>query len=228
LVTLGVGIELVEDEIQQKFPSIKIFRIDKDSASTAKRAMQIVASFYSSPGSVLLGTEMALPYLYRKIENTAVASLDSLFSLPDFRIHERILHMLLKIKALALSSCIVQTRIPSERILDYALKGNLIDYYREEIAAREAFSYPPFVTLIKISLAGTRAAVTKEMEKLKEYLSPFTLEIFPAFLEEARGLFTMHALIRLPREAWVDRGLLQKLISLPPQFRIAVDPESLL
>ncbi|MDO8590698.1 MAG: hypothetical protein Q7R65_01830 [bacterium] len=228
LQPLGIGIELVETELRKKFPSVNIFRVDKDTTSTGKLVEKEVAAFYASPGSILLGTEMTFPYLNKKIGNTAVASLDALFSIPDFRIHEKILHVLLKIRSLTESTMLVQTRVPEERVLDYALKGNLIDFYREEISAREAFLYPPFSTLIKISLSGTRAAVTKEIEKLKEFLKPFETEIFPAFVEESRGAFTMHALLRLKRGAWVDRPLLDKLLSLPPQFRIAVEPESLL
>lgn len=228
LQPLGIGIELVEQELRHKFPTIKIFRIDKDKTATALKAAKMAAEFYASPGSILLGTEMALPFLNRKIENAAVASLDSLFSLPDFRIHEKIVHLLLKIRSLASASFVVQTRIPTEHVLEHSLKGNLIDFYREEIAAREQLKYPPFVTLIKVSLAGTRAAVMKEMEKLKDYFTPFPTEIFPAFVETSRGAFTMHALVRLPRKSWVNPDLLKKLLSLPPQFRVEVEPESLL
>ena len=166
---------------------LKIFRVDRDTTSTGKRVEKTISSFYASPGSILIGTEMALPYLDKKIDNTAVASLDSLFSLPDFRIHEKILHLLLKIRSLTLSSLIVQTRVPGEKVLDYALKGNLIDFYREEISAREAFNYPPFTTLIKVSLAGTRSAVLKEMDKLKELFRPLETECFSAFIEESKG-----------------------------------------
>ncbi len=228
LQPLGIGIELVETEIKRKFPHIELFRIDKDVTPTEKSASLVANNFYASPGSILLGTEMALPHLDKKIGNTAVASLDSLFSLPDFRIHEKILHLLLKIRSLTESKLIIQTRVPKELVLEYALKGNLIDFYREEIAARQTFNYPPFKTLIKVSLAGIRANVIREMEKLKSYFAPFETELFPAFIEESRGLFTMHALVRLLRDAWIDRDLLKKLLSLPPQFRVAVDPESLL
>ncbi len=228
LVPLGVGIELIESELRQKFPDLKTFRVDKDKTPTSKQTEKTVGSFYASPGSVLLGTEMSLAFLNRKIDNTAVASLDALFSLPDFRIHERIFQLLLKIRALTLTRFLVQTRASDERVITSALKGNLIDFYREEIASRETFRYPPFTTLIKISLAGTRSAVSREMEKLKDFFKPFETETFPAFIEESRGAFTMHALLRLPRGAWVNQELLKKLLSLPPQFRVAVEPESLL
>ena len=225
---LGVGLELVEQELKRKFPNLKVFRIDKDKTPTAKRASLVLADFYASPGSLLLGTEMALAYIDRKIDNTAVASLDSLFSLPDFRIHERILHLLMKIRSFTLSSFIIQTRVPNEKVLEYVLKGNLIDFYRDEIIGRELFRYPPFTTLIKISLEGTRAAVTREMEKLNTLFAPVTVEIFPAFVSESRGAFNMHALLRLPKSVWLSPELLQKLLSLPPQFRVEVEPESLL
>lgn len=228
LSPLGIGIELIESEIKRKFPSIKVFRVDRDAVTGSKKIEGIVSKFYSSPGSILIGTEMVFPFLDKKIENTAIVSLDSLFSLPDFRIHEKILHILIKIRSLTLSTFLVQTRVPDEKILDYALKGNLIDFYREEIQTREAFNYPPFATFIKITLCGVRSVVIDEMSKLKKFFSPLELAIFPAFSEEKRGVYTMHALIRLQRGVWVEKELLAKLLALPPQFKIAVEPDSLL
>ena len=228
LETVGVAIERVYQELQQKFPHTKIFQVDKDSTSTHKKVLKTIIQFYDSPGSILLGTEMSLNYLSHKIENTAIASLDTLFSLPDFRINEKILHLILKIRSFTGSRLIVQTRHASEQILEYALKGNFTDFYRDEIVARQKFEYPPFWTFIKISLAGNRKTVQLEMEKLVNLVAPVSAEIYPAFNEGRRGKFTLHALLKLPRGAWVDRSLLVKLFSLPPQYRIDVEPESLL
>ena len=228
LTPLGVGIELVDQELLKKFPTLKVFRIDKDTASTSAKATKIVGDFYQSPGSVLLGTEMSLAYLDKRIDNTAVVSLDSLFSLPDFRVHERILHILLKIRSLSLSGFLVQTRLQGENVLEYAVKGNLADFYREEIAERETFGYPPFTVLIKISLAGNRLVVVKEMDKLAGYFAPFEFEKFSAYSENAKGTFTMHGLIRLSRGAWVNADLHKRLVSLPLEFRVVVEPDSLL
>ena len=38
----------------------------------------------------------------------------------------------------------------------------------------------------------------------------------------------MHGVIKIPRKKWIDEDLLAKLRTLPPQFTVAVDPESLL
>ncbi len=88
--------------------------------------------------------------------------------------------------------------------------------------------YPPFSMLIKITLSGEKKKISEEMQKLEKYLAPFPLAIFPAFTPFAKGKFSMHALIKIPRNRWVDEALLGKLRNLPLQFSINVDPESLL
>ena len=228
LVTLGVGIELIEKEIKATFPHVKTFRLDAHSSTTHKKALDVVTKFYNTPGSILIGTEMALLYLNKHIENAAVASIDALFSLPDFRVGEKILSILLKIRSLAKENFVLQTRNPEEKIFDYAMKGNLADFYRDEIEERRSFGYPPFSTFIKITLQGEEKAVEKEMEKLPALFEPYETTLFPAFTSTVRGKYVMHALIKIPHGEWVNTHILATLRSLPPQFMIKVDPESIL
>jgi primosomal protein N' len=228
LVTLGIGIESVEEELTNKFPTAKIFRLDIDTASTNKKALDIMTKFYSSPGSILLGTEMALLYLKETVANSAVISIDSFFSIPDFRINEKVMNILLKIRAHTSRNFLIQTRDPEQKILSYASLGNLADFYRDEIKERESLFYPPFSTLIKISLQGDKKTVLAQMEKLQTEMDPYEVDVFPAFIPVSKGKFNMHALIKVKRGEWIDEILLNKLKSLSPEFTINIDPESLL
>jgi primosomal protein N' (replication factor Y) len=144
LVPLGVGSQLTEKEIIESHPHVKTFRLDSDTAQTPKQARTIVENFLNSPGSILVGTEMALSYLNEPIDNVAVASIDSLFALPDFRGNERIFNLLLRLHCKALNVFMIQTRNPTLPIFDYILKGNLLEYYRDEIQERKELGYPPF------------------------------------------------------------------------------------
>jgi len=228
LGSFGIGIESVEEEIRTKFPDLKIFKIDADSASTHKKALDIIEKFYASPGSILLGTEMSLLYLTEKVANAAVVSIDSFFSIPDFRINERVLNILLRIKSLTSRNLLIQTRDGEQKIYKYAVQGNLADFYRDEIKDREQLGYPPFSTLIKITLQGDKKSVVAGMEKLQKYLEPFEVDIFPAFIPLIKGKFSMHGLIKIKRGEWVNEVLSKKLKSLPPNYIINIDPESLL
>ncbi len=228
LQTLGVGIELIADEITQKFPEQNIVRFDSDTVKTHAQAISIIKKFYDTPGGILIGTEMMLNYLDQKIQNVAIASIDSMFSMPDFRIREKILSLLIRLRALAQKNFYIQTRNVSENVFTLAEKGNLIDFYKQELADREAFDYPPFTILIKISLSGTKETVERNMEELKNLLHEYNVSTYPAFSPWSKGYYTMHALIKIGRSRWVEGNLYEKLKQLPPSFSIAVDPESIL
>ncbi len=228
LVTLGIGVELIEEVLRKNFPDVNVFRIDKDSVTTLKKGLMIVEDFYNSPGSVLLGTEMALLYLDKPVDNAAIVSLDSLFSIPDFRINEKIASLIVRIRTLARKNFLLQTRLKDQKIVDSTIQGNMADVYREEIEERKRFEYPPFWTLIKISLKGERTKVREKMKGLEDFLKPFSVTVFPAFTEVVKGSYVMHGLIRIPKKEWINDELLQKLMSLGPEYSVNVDPESLL
>lgn len=228
LATLGIGTERVEEEIRAAVPDATVFRLDKASAPTHKKAVEIAERFYASPGSFCVGTEMALMYLDREIDVTAIASLDALFSIPDFRINEKVFSIILKTRAVARKSFLLQTRNPEAAVLSLGVKGNIIDFYREEIDLRRKLSFPPFSTFIKVSYSGKKEDVLEAMDSLKVSLAGWTVDVFPAFIATVRGEHVMHALIKLKREEWPNQELIERLRALPPSYAVNVDPESVL
>jgi primosomal protein N' (replication factor Y) len=234
LTTLGIGIELVEEEIKKLLPKDnsaqagKIFRIDSDSTPHHKKAQQVAKNFYESPQGILIGTEMALLYLTEKVENSAVVSMDSFFSIPDFRINERVMNILLKMRAITDRNLIIQTRDAGQKVFEYAMAGNLVDFYREEIDDRKKFNYPPFSTIIRISISGNRNDCVKAAEELKKVVEPYDLEVFPAFVPQGKSAVILNAVIKIPENKWPDYDLSLKLRSCPPNYSINIDPDSLI
>ncbi len=225
---MGIGIDRVVEEIERMFPNSKIFIFDKDHITTHKKAEKVRDAFYNTPGAICVGTEMALSYLNQKIENTAVVSLDAYFSIPDFQITEKVFHILLEMRSLSVREFLVQTRQENIKTFEYATRGNLMDFYRDEIEERKSMGYPPFNTYIKLSLEGDKTTVRKEMEKTKDIFLPYKIQIFDAFTPGSKNKHTVNGLLYLPKEKWPDHELLQKLRSLPSQFGIRIDPASLL
>ncbi len=228
LEAIGIGIDLVLNTIKESLPEIDVFKIDSDSTTSKSSAHNIIQKFRSKPGSVLVGTEMMLQYIHEKIENSAIVSLDSLFSMPDFRIQERIAGIIIKMRSISMKEIVIQTRKSDEKIFEYSLKGNLIDFYRNEIEERKKFNYPPFTTLIKLTLEGKKEVIVKEMEMVQDILDPYEVEVFPAFTHTIKGNYILHGLIRLQTKKWPDIDLLNKLNELPQSVTIKVDPETLL
>jgi primosomal protein N' (replication factor Y) len=228
LTTLGIGIQQVERDINELLPESKTFVLSKDTASTTKKAKDIVEKYYKTPGAILIGTEMSIPYLNEEIEYVGVSSLDTLLSLPDFRIRERLMHILLALRKIAFKKIIVQTRHPDEIIFEYGLSGNLVSFYREEEKVREKYGYPPFMTLIKVTRADKKEVVEEEMSQLVKFFSPHELHVYPAFTEKVKNAYVMHGLIRLDPSKWPEKELADKLRMLPPNYRVEIDAQSLL
>ena len=228
LRTLGIGAERIEEELKASLPGTQIMRIDKLSAPTHRKAQELVERWYGSPGSILVGTELALLYLDKPIEYSAVGSLDALFSIPDFRINEKIFSIIMRLRQITQRHFLLQTRKPDAPVFAWGVKGNIIDFYREEIESRRQFGFPPFCTFIKISYAGNKDDVLAAMDQLKIDLAGWHVDVFPAFIATVRGEHIMHALIKLPSNEWPNDALIAKLKSLSPAYAVNVDPESIL
>lgn len=228
LTTLGIGSELVEEKIKELYPKGNIYRIDADITPTHKKAQDVADKFYNSPGGILIGTEMSLLYLTEKVENTAVVSIDSFFSIPDFRINERILNVLLKIRSITDKNFIIQTRDITQKVFSYAVKGNLVDFYKDEISDREKFNFPPFTTLIKISISGSKNEVLERVENIQQLIIPYEIDVFPAFIPQSKGQYGVNGIIKILGNKWPDKDLHDKLKMLPMEVLVNVDPDSLI
>lgn len=228
LTPLGIGIDRVQEEIKNLFDKIDIFKIDSESTKTNKEIKEKIQAFKDKPGSILLGTELAMQNFNDKVDHVAIVSLDSLFSLPDFRILEKINYNLVRLRYQAIRTILIQTRRPDQKIFDLGPKGNISDFYRMTIDERRILDYPPFSILIKITIEGKKDQIANTMADIAKFLEPHNVDIFPAFTSTVRGKSVIHGLIKIASHAWPDHDLISKLRTLPPEVTIKINPESLL
>lgn len=228
LAIIGFGVEKIIEELSANLPDAPILRLDNDTAKTPKKAQEIIKQYKKLPSAILVGTEFALNYLAEPIDNIVVAEIDYLLALPDWRASEKLFSTLIRLKQLASKNFIIQTRQPTEKIFSYVSDGNLIDFYRDELAERRELGYPPFKVLIKISLAGKINEIRKEMIKLETLLANWQPLVYPSLTKDNKGQPIINLLLRLPSAKWPDPELLKILRILPPNFVVKVDPERIL
>jgi primosomal protein N' (replication factor Y) len=237
LTPLGVGTDKVYEEIKNLYPKVRIFQIDKEVTPTQKEARDVIIEFIKNPGSILIGTEMAFSYLREQVFCSAVISLDGLFSIPNFNITQKILHIIEKLHSITEKKIIIQTRIPENKILQYILSGNVLPLCREDLAERKDFGYPPFKRLIKITFEGTAPETEKARSFIEKVLGNYEPQIFSAFVSKIKGQYITNTVIKINPKFWplptsdklvLDENLKLNLSQLPPSFSINVDPEDLL
>ena len=228
LVPLGIGTKKVEEAIRTRFPGQKMFFFDTTRAKTYGEGRKMIEEFLQAPSAIFIGTESALLFFREKIEYSAVASFDSLLALPDFRIRERALNILLRCKYLAKNTFLVQTKTPELELYQNAVRGNILDFYRDEILVRKKYGYPPFGVLIKITREGSDAIIKKDMQVLEERLIEYSPFVYPAFISRIKGRDRLHLLIKIKSELWPDGKLLKTLRTLPREFSVDINPKDIL
>ncbi len=227
LKTLGVATESIEQFIHDKFPHAVTFVFNSDRVKTQKQARRMIADYYNTPGAILIGTEMALLYTKEEIEHIAVVSIDSMFSIPDFSIHERILTNLLRAKSLASKTFLLQTRNPESPIIGFAHSGNIREFVRAELKDRRTYKYPPYSFMIKLVVQGAPTVVQKEAEQLKKFLSDFEIFGYPILTQTNKNRLTYGLLIRLEADAWPHEKLVEKLRALPQYIKVVIQADNI-
>lgn len=225
LALLGTGTEKISETIAELFPTAPLFKIDSDN-TTPKKAKEEVKKFLATKGSVLVGTEMILHYLKESVDYSALLSIDSLFAIPDFRINEKILNLIIETHKLATKHFIIQTQLTDNGLFNQALTGNLSDFFRNELQERRLLNYPPFSKLIKISCNGPKQAVLNSIKHLATDLKKYKPLVVPD-LETHTSHYKASLILKLPLTN-LDPELLDIIKSLPPAWLIDVDPESIL
>ncbi|KKQ82129.1 MAG: Primosomal protein N' [Parcubacteria group bacterium GW2011_GWF2_38_76] len=235
---VGFGTERVEDELRDNFPDANILRMDGESVKTHRQSKEMMTSFEENKGSVMIGTEMALFYLTKPIENIAIVSTDSLFFVPDFKINERVFNFLVSAKLMAENNFIIQTRCADNPIFEKIVRGDALQFYKEEILLRKNFNYPPFRLFIKITGEGKEEVVTKEFDELAIFLKKWNPEKFRSSSNLPGGKARMNLLIKVNPVNWPEKSsgsedpekmsLPEILKILPPRFAVKVDAESIL
>jgi len=217
----GVTTDGVVEMLNRELPATPLFRLESDHVKTHREAASVVREWTKTPGGILVGTAMALPYLPQEIPHVAVASIDALFGVPDFRIHEKIMGMLTELRLRAKGFFIIQTRAPELSLVQYAAEGNAEGFYTDELITRKDLEYPPYVVHILLGARGTANAEQGVRAQVEETFADWNPKIF-----SARGSGGFRALITLPAHEWPHPELLAHLRALPPIVSIAVNPRS--
>lgn len=225
VTTLGVGIEHVEEILKEHFPDTSLIHIDADTTTTPKKIRTAINTWQSEKGSVLLTTEMGIPYITQSTETVAIASLDTILSLPDYRGTERIAAILTSLALIATDTFLIQTRHANHPVFTMMQKGSIAELSKDALKERNTLDYPPFAVLVKITAEGIRSK--EEIEKYAASLSDHQPLVYTG-APSPKGAPRTHMLLKVPSEKWPHPEVIATLKTLPPSVTINVDPENVL
>lgn len=151
----GAGTQKAEERIAEEFRTLRLFRLDQDSARRKKVVPEMIERMKNGEMDVLLGTQLVSKgFDFHRVVLSAVISADIGLGVPDFRAPERVFALLMQLAGRSgrrsAGSVIIQTQEPDNPLFAFLKKHDYEGFIRRELSMREALRYPPFIYLLKI------------------------------------------------------------------------------
>ncbi|MEE8143546.1 MAG: primosomal protein N', partial [Planctomycetota bacterium] len=238
------GTERIEETLARLFPGVAIGRLDRDTARSQTRMVEILRRFRSGETRILVGTQMvAKGHDIPGVTLVGVLDADIALNLPDFRAAERTAQLLCQVAGRAgrgeqPGRVVIQTRQPEHYAIEAGRRQDLEYLYRTEAPSRRLLRYPPFGYLVRILCEDPeeeRAHFT--MRQIRETLdvarSPdlVILGPAPAPLARLRGRYRYHLILKsLQRRSLHDLAepIAWESYGGATRVMVDVDPQSLL
>jgi primosomal protein N' (replication factor Y) (superfamily II helicase) len=236
LVSVGPGVERVEEEVRQLFPEARTAVFSSDTAPDAKSARALIQRMTDGEIDILVATQAAAKgHNFPRLTLVGVVDADLGLRGGDLRAAERTYQLLAQATGRAGRAdrpgrALLQTWTPDHPVLQALAAGDRDAFVEAEMAEREAAALPPFGRLAAIILSSENAqAVEKTAADLAQAIpNAERLEVYgpaDAPLALVRGRRRKRLLVRADRDVDLQaflRAWLQR-VKVPASVRLAVD-----
>ena len=158
LRTRGYGTEKIEEQVHEVFPDARVARMDLDTTRTRNAYERIISDFSAGRTNILIGTQMISKGLdFDRVSVVGIIGCDSMLNFPDFRAYEHAFMMMSQVSGRAgrknrRGLVILQTKNPQVPVVQQVVRNDYGALYRDLIAERQAFRYPPYYRLVYVFL----------------------------------------------------------------------------
>ena len=218
----GVGTQLLERWLAERFSAARLARMDADTTSGKWSHRRILDAVARREVDILFGTQMIAKGLdFPGVTLVGVVDADTGLHLPDFRAAERTFQLIAQVAGRAGRGpkggrVLVQTHTPQHYALVAAAGHDFEAFASRELTVRASPRYPPHVGLVNVVVSGTeeqrvaqaavevaewlRGLIAARAEGQVEVVGPA-----PAPLARIKGRWRWHLVLRAEDRRWLGR-----------------------
>lgn len=236
LVSVGPGVERVEEEVRQLFPEARTAVFSSDTVPDARSARALIQAMTDGEIDILVATQAAAKgHNFPRLTLVGVVDADLGLRGGDLRAAERTFQLLTQATGRAGRAdkpgrAILQTWTPEHPVLMALKSGDRDAFVEAEMAEREMAALPPHGRLAALILSGEDASAVERVAQALAQAIPNAerLEVYgpaDAPLGLIRGRRRKRLLVRADRDvdlqgflrAWLAR------VKVPGSVRLTVD-----
>ena len=196
-IKLGAtGTQQVVELLEDKFPGVKIFRLDNDSVTTKDAYSKILGEFAKTKPAILVGTQMVTKgHDFPSVTLVGIVDADiSLFNY-SYKASETTFQLMTQVSGRAGRNkdegyVVLQTYVPKNPVYLTCANYDYLKFYDKEINLRETTKFPPFARIVRVLLSSADDELAKNSThklilKLKEFRKEYGKDFY--FMEAMRS-----------------------------------------
>lgn len=156
LLGFKAGTQQIEQQLQKRFPGIRVLRMDGDTTKQKGSYEKILIAFSEGEADVLVGTQMIVKgHDFPNVTLVGILAADLSLNSNDYRAGERTFQLLTQAAGRAgrgekPGEVVIQTYRPEHYSITLAAKQNYEAFYEEEIIYRDMLAYPPVAHMLAV------------------------------------------------------------------------------
>jgi primosomal protein N' (replication factor Y) (superfamily II helicase) len=247
-VAIGPGVERLEEEVRELFPSARLLVLSSDLVASVERLRAELDDVAAGRFDVVIGTQLvAKGHHFPLLNLVGIVDADLGLANGDPRAAERTFQLLHQVVGRAgrdagIGRGYLQTHQPDHPVMRALIAQDRDAFYAAEIAARERTLYPPFGRVASLVVSGPDKNETARFARALARAAPQVeaasgevrvLGPADAPLALVRGRHRLRLLVKAPRAFDLSAYLRQWLTRAPKKhgaikLDIDVDPQSFL
>ncbi|MGZ3315471.1 MAG: primosomal protein N' [Caulobacteraceae bacterium] len=236
LVSIGPGVERVEEEVRSLFPEARVAVFSSDTVMDGEQARTLIASMEAGEIDILVATQAAAKgHNFPNLTLVGVVDADLGLRGGDLRAAERTYQLLAQATGRAGRAdrpgrALLQTYAPDHPVMQALKAGDRDGFVEVEMAEREAARLPPFGRLAAIIASGPDAEQLEQYVRALAAATPNTddVEVYgpaDAPLALVRGRRRKRFLVRADRNVDLQAFLAawRARVKVPGSVRVTID-----
>jgi primosomal protein N' (replication factor Y) len=210
-VQRNFGTERIEEYLEEVFPKARVARMDVDSVRGKTAHDTLIQQFEQGRVDILVGTQMVVKGLdFENVSVVGILDADSLLHFADFRVNERAFQMMEQVSGRAGRKdgeglVLIQVADTTNPVLGYVQAHDYGHFYRQEIAARHQFGYPPFTRVIRVTFRHRDKEVVQSAAQffannMKKDFGAWLVGPAEPVIGRVRNQYLMELLLKLPKD----------------------------
>lgn len=178
ITPVAIGTESVAHEVSSLVGPEHVYTIDDDVTPDTSAVEKLLAEISHKKFAIIVGTTKVLPYL-RNIQYTLIPFFDRILSTPSLYTTEQALRLVMECNEQSSEGVIVCTRSPSFAFIKQLETQKINTIITDELALRKDIGYPPYGTLLKISLTVPEGHRQKIKDSIETYFTDMEISPLP-------------------------------------------------